>query len=91
MGKYKLRLSDEAMKSYQNYKQKDKKTFERILSLLKNMQETPFFGIGKPEPLKYDLSGFWSRRIDKKNRIIYEVTNERRNQYYLYYSNRKSL
>lgn len=91
MGKYKLRLSDEAMKSYQNYKQKDKKTFERILSLLKNMQETPFSGIGKPEPLKYDLSGFWSRRIDKKNRIIYEVTNERRNQYYLYYSNRKSL
>ena len=91
MGKYKLRLSDEAMKSYQNYKQKDKKTFERILSLLKNMEETPFSGIGKPEPLKYDLSGFWSRRIDKKNRIIYEVTNERRNQYYLYYSNRKSL
>lgn len=91
MGKYKLRLSDEAMKNYQNYKKKDEKTFERILSLLKNMQETPFSGIGKPEPLKYDLSGFWSRRIDKKNRIIYEVTNERRNQYYLYNSNRESL
>lgn len=66
MGNYKLRLSYEAMKSYQNYKQKDKKTFERILSLLKNMQETSFSGIGKPEPLKYGLTGFWSRRIDKK-------------------------
>ena len=82
MNKCKLRLSDEAMKSYKYYETKDKKIFDKIVQILKNMQETPFSGIGKPEPLKYDLSGFWSRRIDKKNRIIYEVNKERRNKYY---------
>ena len=75
--KYKLRLSDDALKSYNYYKVKDKKFFEKIIQILKNMQETPFSGIGKPEPLKYELSGFWSRRIDKKNRIIYAVGKER--------------
>ena len=45
------------------------------------MQDNPFTGIGKPEPLKYDLSGFWSRRIDDKNRIIYEVKQERYKKY----------
>ena len=77
MSKYKIRLSDQAMDTYEYYRKKDKKTFNRTVSILKNMQETPFSGIGKPEPLKYDLSGFWSRRIDKKNRIIYEVGKDR--------------
>lgn len=91
MNKYKLRLSNEAMKSYEQLKKKDKKTFEKLISILKNIQDTPFSGIGKPEPLKYELSGFWSRRLDKKNRIIYEVLNERWTSYYWYYSNWKSL
>ena len=88
MNKYKLRLSDEAMKSYEFFKKKDKKTFDRIISLLKNMQENPFSGIGKPEPLKYELSGFWSRRIDKKNRIIYEIGKNRRTKYNKHHPNR---
>ena len=87
MIKYNLRLSDEAMQSYQFFKMKDKKTFNKIVNILKNMQETPFSGLGKPEPLKYNLSGFWSRRIDKKNRIIYEIGEERRTSYYQYNSN----
>jgi toxin YoeB len=45
----------------------------KITSLLQSMRETPFRGIGKPEPLKYGLSGKWSRRIDRLNRIIYSV------------------
>ena len=77
MHKFKIRLSNDAEKSYELIKLKDKKTFEKLVAILKNMQETPYLGLGKPEPLKYDLSGFWSRRIDKKNRIIYEVFNER--------------
>ena len=47
----------------------------KITSLLQSMKSTPFLGIGKPEPLKYNLSGKWSRRIDRLNRIIYSVEN----------------
>jgi toxin YoeB len=46
---------------------------KKITQLIESISETPFFGIGKPEALKYELSGCWSRRIDKKNRIVYEV------------------
>ena len=45
----------------------------KIKALLQSIKETPFYGIGKPEALKYELSGYWSRRIDKENRIIYRV------------------
>ena len=48
---------------------------EKIKSLLKSMKQTPFSGIGKPEPLKYDLAGKWSRRINRTNRIVYSVEN----------------
>lgn len=51
----------------------DKKSFKRILTLLENMKETPYHGIGKPEALKYELSGLYSRRIDSKNRLVYKV------------------
>ena len=51
----------------------DKKTIRRINMLIKDMQRNPFEGIGKPEPLKGDLSGWWSRRIDDDNRIVYRV------------------
>ena len=46
---------------------------QRISTLLKDIKEHPFFGIGKPEPLRYNLSGFWSRRITKEHRLIYKV------------------
>ena len=47
----------------------------KIASLLQSIRSTPFQGIGKPEPLKYDLSGKWSRRIDRLNRVIYSIEN----------------
>ena len=50
---------------------KDKKTLKRINKLIKDIQRDPFSGIGKPEPLKYDYQGAWSRRIDAENRLIY--------------------
>ena len=49
----------------------DKKTLKRINKLIKDIQRDPFLGIGKPEPLKYDYQGAWSRRIDAENRLIY--------------------
>jgi toxin YoeB len=56
-------------------KSNNTKVLKRIKDLLASMQETPFHGIGKPEPLKHNLSGYWSRRIDNENRIIYEIEN----------------
>lgn len=74
-----IRLSEIAKKNYDYWKKQDQKTFKKINRLLLSIKETPFEGIGKPEPLKHDLAGFWSRRIDLKNRIIYTVGRERRN------------
>ena len=62
-----------AIDDLQFWKRNDPKTLKRIESLLKSMKQTPYSGTGKPEALKYDLSGYWSRRIDKENRIIYRV------------------
>ena len=65
----------EAWEDYVYWQGQDKKTLKRINQLVKDVQRTPFEGVGKPEPLKANLSGFWSRRIDDANRLIYEVTN----------------
>ena len=51
----------------------DRKTALRIVKLIEDVQRDPFKGLGKPEPLKYDLEGCWSRRIDKEHRLVYEV------------------
>lgn len=53
--------------------QSDKKLLKKTNELLKNIERTPFDGLGKPEPLTGDLSGFWSRRIDEFNRIVYKI------------------
>ncbi|MCH2003675.1 MULTISPECIES: Txe/YoeB family addiction module toxin [Acinetobacter] len=63
-----------AWESYTFWQSQDKKTLKRINLLIKDCLRSPFEGIGKPEPLVGDLSGFWSRRIDEKNRLVYEVT-----------------
>jgi toxin YoeB len=52
----------------------DKKMVRKINDLIKSIKRTPFEGIGKPEPLKFDLAGFWSRRIDQEHRLVYQVT-----------------
>ena len=54
----------------------DPKKAARILSLLENIMETPFSGLGRPEPLKHGLQGYWSRRIDHEHRLVYKVTEE---------------
>ena len=63
----------DAWNDYTYWQTQDKKTLKRINQLVKNMSRNPFEGIGKPEPLKGNLSGFWSRRIDDTNRIVYAV------------------
>lgn len=54
----------------------DKRTLNKILKLIYETTKTPFFGTCKPEPLKSNLKGYWSRRIDNENRLIYKVTND---------------
>ena len=65
--------TNEAWSDYVSWKGQDKKTLKRIKKLITDMKRSPFEGIGKPEPLKENLSGFWSRRIDETNRLVYVV------------------
>lgn len=66
-----LLWEDRAWDDYLYWQTQDKKTLKRINALIKDIQRNPFEGIGKPEPLKGNLSGWWSRRIDDTNRIVY--------------------
>lgn len=64
---------DEAWEDYTYWQTEDKKMLKRINNLLKDIERNHFEGIGKPEPLKGDLSGFWSRRIDDMHRLVYRI------------------
>jgi toxin YoeB len=55
----------------------DRKTALRIVKLIKEIQRTPFTGTGKPEPLKHDLQGCWSRRITQEHRLVYEIKDDK--------------
>ena len=68
---------DSAWEEYLYWQSQDKKTLKRINALFKDIQRSPFEGIGKPEPLKENLTGFWSRRIDEQNRLVYRVSDGR--------------
>ncbi len=68
-----LSWTDEAWNNYVYWQTQDKKTLKRINKLISDVKRSPFDGIGKPESLKENLSGFWSRRIDDTNRLIYAV------------------
>jgi toxin YoeB len=72
----KLVWTHEAWKSYVYWQSQDRKTLKRINKLISAAVKQPFEGIGKPEPLKERLSGFWSRRIDHVNRLVYVVDDE---------------
>ena len=72
----KLIWDEEAWDDYVSWQSEDKKTLKRINKLIKDIQRTPYFGIGKPEPLKHDFAGYWSRRIDDYNRLVYKVDND---------------
>ena len=65
--------AEEAWEDYLYWQTQDKKTLKRVNLLITDIEREPFSGIGKPEPLKGDLSGFWSRRINDTNRIVYRV------------------
>lgn len=67
---------DDAWQDYLYWQKTDKKILGRINQLIKDTQRTPFGGIGKPEPLKFDMSGLWSRRINHEHRLIYQVKDE---------------
>ena len=69
-----LIFSDKAWDEYVYWQQTDKQILKRINQLIKDIKREPFDGIGKPEPLKYELSGFWSRRISDEHRLVYEVS-----------------
>lgn len=66
-----LHFYEQGWSDYLYWQDKDRKTLLRINKLLKELQRTPFTGTGKPEPLKGKYSGYWSRRIDDANRIVY--------------------
>ena len=68
--------TDAACEDYMYWFEQDKKTIRRINQLIKAINSEPFSGIGKPEPLKYEYRGFWSRRINETDRLVYKVEND---------------
>lgn len=71
-----ISFTTKAWEEYCYWQAQDKKTLKRINLLLADIQRNGFAGIGKPEPLKENLSGYWSRRIDDTNRLVYRINNE---------------
>jgi len=69
-------FDSQAFEDFKSWAVEDKKIFARIGELIKDISRDPFRGIGKPEPLRENLAGFWSRRIDESNRLIYAVEND---------------
>ncbi len=70
-----ITFSKNSWDDYISWQKDDKKLLKKINQLIKDIQRTPFERIGNPEPLKFDLSGFWSRRIGREHRLIYKVFN----------------
>ena len=71
-----IQFSETAWSQLNEWLTTDRKTFARIQALIADTTREPFSGIGKPELLKHNLSGYWSRRIDSENRLIYRVNND---------------
>lgn len=71
-----ISFTNRAWEEYCYWQSQDRKTLKRINLLLTDIQRNSFTGIGKPEPLKESFSGYWSRRIDETNRLVYRVNNE---------------
>ena len=72
----KLIFAQEAWEDYLYWQKTDPKVVKRINAVIKDIQRSPFEGIGKPEPLKHGLSGYWSRRITDEHRLIYKVSSD---------------
>lgn len=69
----KITFSKNAWEDYTSWQSEDKRLLKKINELIKDIQRTPYEGMGKPEPLKYDLAGLWSRRIDREHRLVYQA------------------
>lgn len=72
----KITFAEDAWEEYLYWQTQDKRTLRKINALLKSIQRAPFEGEGKPEPLSGELSGIWSRRINEKDRLVYEVSKD---------------
>ena len=71
-----LIFSDHAWEDYLYWQRTDKRMIKRINALIRDIQRTPHQGLGKPEPLRHALAGYWSRRIDREHRLVYKVTEQ---------------
>ena len=71
-----LIFSENAWEDYLYWQREHRNTLTRINNLIKDIQRSPFQGIGKPEPLQHELAGYWSRRINRKDRIVYRVEDD---------------
>jgi toxin YoeB len=66
----------EALRQLEEWKNSNSSIFFKIIELIESIKSSPFYGLGKPEPLKHDKQGYWSRRINKEHRLVYKVTEE---------------
>lgn len=77
MGKFVVKISEKALKEIKEHKRVgDKATNKKLQKILLELEINPLVGTGNPEPLKYNLNGYWSRRLNKKDRLIYELKDE---------------
>ncbi|CAN2040205.1 ribosome-dependent mRNA interferase toxin YoeB [Candidatus Magnetomoraceae bacterium gMMP-15] len=72
----KIIFSENAWEDYIYWQKEDKKILKKINLFIKEIMRDPYYGIGKPEKLKYELSGYWSRRLNREHRIVYKVIND---------------
>ncbi len=72
----KLSWSTVAWEDYLYWQEHDKKVLKRINKLIRDIKRNPFEGLGEPEPLRHNWSGYWSRRIDREHRLVYKVEND---------------
>ena len=72
-----IEFTKNAWEDFEYWIETDHETVKKIKELLKSIKQNPFKGIGKPEPLKYGLKGFWSRRINQEHRLVYRVTGKK--------------
>jgi toxin YoeB len=71
-----ISFTPDAFEQFCDWRDTDKKIQNKIIKLIEDVHRNPFEGLGKPEPLKHNFKGFWSRRINDEHRLVYEVTNE---------------
>ncbi len=72
----KLVFSEKAREDYLHWQNTDRKMLRRVNALIKEVQRAPFEGVGKPEPLRHALAGYWSRRIDGEHRMVYKIKSD---------------